>query len=107
MGGILVAEQFHPLFGADINVPAYIQFQATPLQQFWPAVLLAVGILETYSVFSFNPPRDAKLPGKGPWTIRSDHEPGNLGFDPLSLKPTNPKELKDFRRKRSTMAVSP
>merc|ERR1719343_1000516 len=46
--GILVAEQFHPLFGGDIDVPAYVQFQSTPLQTFWPAVLFAVGYLEVF-----------------------------------------------------------
>merc|ERR1711937_717670 len=33
--GFLVAEQFHPLFGGNINVPSYIAFQETPLQTFW------------------------------------------------------------------------
>merc|ERR1712014_371163 len=98
--GILVGEQFHPLFpGEASDLPAYIQFQSTPLQTFWPVVLLAMGIIETYSVFTFNAPKDNKLPGKGPWTIRSDHESGNLGFDPLSLKPTDPKELKELQTK--------
>ena len=28
-----------------------------------------------------------------PWTIRSDHLPGDLGFDPLGLAPTDPAEF--------------
>jgi hypothetical protein len=32
--GILVGEQFHPLFGGDIDVPAYVAFQQTPLPPF-------------------------------------------------------------------------
>jgi len=28
-----------------------------------------------------------------------DHEPGNLGFDPLGLKPTNEKELVAMKTK--------
>ena len=32
--GFLVGENFHPLFGGDIDVPSYIAFQATPLQAF-------------------------------------------------------------------------
>merc|ERR1719281_2408562 len=32
--GILVAEKFHPLFGGNIDVPAYVAFQQTPLQSF-------------------------------------------------------------------------
>merc|ERR1712193_466261 len=44
--GILIAEQFHPLFGGGINVPSYIAFQETPLQTFWLAVLTAIAIPE-------------------------------------------------------------
>ena len=55
-------------------------FQQTPLQTFWPIVVFAIAIPEIYSVFSF------QEAGKNePWTIRSDHEAGDLGFDPLGL----------------------
>merc|ERR1711985_28113 len=33
--GFLVGENFHPLFGGDIDVPSYLAFQQTPLQTFW------------------------------------------------------------------------
>merc|ERR1711937_442636 len=92
--GFLVGENFHPLFGGDIDVPAYLAFQQTPLQTFWPAVVFAIAILEVFSVFSFNTPL-----GGEPWTIRSDHEPGDLGFDPLDLKPKDPKELLEMQNK--------
>merc|ERR1719498_556043 len=39
--GFLVGENFHPLFGGDIDVPSYLAFQQTPLQTFWPAVVFA------------------------------------------------------------------
>merc|ERR1711959_688100 len=94
--GILVGENFHPLFGGDIDVPAAFAFQETPLQAFWPAVVAAIAIPEIYSVFSFKEPG---LKGADQWTIREDHEPGNLGFDPLGLKPTDPKELKEMQTK--------
>jgi len=32
--GFLVGEQFHPLWGGNIDVPSYIAFQETPLQPF-------------------------------------------------------------------------
>lgn len=92
--GFLVAEQFHPLFGGNIDVPAYSAFQETPLQTFWGLVVLAIAIPEVFSVFSFNSPL-----GGEPWSVRSDHEPGNIGFDPLNLKPTDPKELKEMQTK--------
>merc|ERR1711988_1348571 len=94
--GILVGENFHPLFGGDIDVPAAFAFQQTPLETFWPAVVAAIAIPEIYSVFSFQEPG---LKGATQWTMREDHEPGNLGFDPLGLKPTDPKELKDMQTK--------
>mmetsp|Transcript_28232 Transcript_28232/g.52987 ORF Transcript_28232/g.52987 Transcript_28232/m.52987 type:complete len:233 (-) Transcript_28232:101-799(-) len=92
--GFLVGEQFHPLFGGDIDVPSYLAFQQTPLQTFWPAVVVAISILEVFSVFTFVSPA-----GGEPWAIRSDHEPGNLGFDPLGLKPAGAEELKEMQTK--------
>merc|ERR1712113_631432 len=47
--GFLVGEQFHPLFGGDIDVPSYIAFQETPLQTFWPIVILFISIFEVGS----------------------------------------------------------
>jgi hypothetical protein len=92
--GFLVGEQFHPLFGGDIDVPSYMAFQQTPLQNFWPAVVAAIAIPEVFSVFSFNSPL-----GGQPWSMRTDRVPGDLGFDPLGLKPTDPKEFKDMQTK--------
>jgi hypothetical protein len=92
--GFLVGENFHPLFGGDIDVPSYLAFQQTPLQTFWPVVVFVISVLEVFSVFTFESPF-----GGQPWTIRLDHEPGDLGFDPLGLKPTDPKELKEMQTK--------
>merc|ERR1712216_918876 len=35
----------------------------------------------------------------GPWEIKSDFKSGDLGFDPLGLKPTDPAELKEMQTK--------
>merc|ERR1719453_543544 len=35
--GFVVGENFHPLFGGNIDAPAYLAFQQTPLETFWPA----------------------------------------------------------------------
>merc|ERR1739848_964568 len=51
--GFVVGEQYHPLFGGDIDTPAYKAFQETPLQTFWPLVVAAFAIPEIYSVFTF------------------------------------------------------
>merc|ERR1719428_2460068 len=92
--GFLVGENFHPLFGGDIDVPGIYAFQETPLQNFWPAVVAAIAIPEVFSVFSFNSPL-----GGQPWSMRTDRVAGDLGFDPLGLKPTDPKEFKDMQTK--------
>ena len=66
--GFVVGENFHPLFGGDIDVPAYLAFQQTPLQTFWPAVVFAIAIPEIFSVFTFENPF-----GKGGfWTLKDD-----------------------------------
>ena len=92
--GFLVAEQFHPLFGGEIDVPSYIAFQETPLQTFWPAVVFVISIFEVFSVFTFQNPV-----GSQPWTISLDHEAGDFGWDPLGLKPTDAAELKEMQTK--------
>lgn len=92
--GILVSESFHPLWGGQIDVPAYIAFQETPLQTFWPAVLLAISVIEVFSVFAFESPFGGEA-----WTIRTDHVPGDVGFDPLDLRPASPAEFKDMQTK--------
>jgi len=92
--GFLVGEQFHPLFGGNIDVPSYVAFQQTPLQQFWPAVVAAIAIPEVFSVFTFE---DAAQ-GEG-WSMKKDRVPGDLGFDPLGLKPTDPKEFLEMQNK--------
>ena len=51
-----------------IDVPSYVAYQQTPLQTFWPVVLLYVGIVEIFSVFTFENPF-----GKGGfWTLKDD-----------------------------------
>uniref|UniRef100_A0A7S2MJE1 Uncharacterized protein n=1 Tax=Haptolina brevifila TaxID=156173 RepID=A0A7S2MJE1_9EUKA len=92
--GFPISEQFHPLFGGDVDVPSYIAFQETPLQAFWPAVVIVISIVEVFSVFSFNSPFGGEL-----FSIRTDFESGDLGFDPLRLKPESAEELREMQTK--------
>jgi len=97
--GMVVGEVYHPLFGGDIDAPAIFAFQQTPLQTFWPAVVAAIAIPEIFSVFSFeNPAKQNPLTAEY-WKMKDDHEPGDLGFDPLGLKPKDPKELLAMQNK--------
>merc|ERR1712151_1472472 len=91
--GFLVAEQFHPLFGGNIDVPAYIAFQQTPLQQFWVAVAVAIAIPEIGSIGSYQ-----DLDGDK-WAMEENRISGDLGFDPLGLRPEDPAEFLELQNK--------
>mmetsp|Transcript_104816 Transcript_104816/g.182196 ORF Transcript_104816/g.182196 Transcript_104816/m.182196 type:complete len:253 (-) Transcript_104816:168-926(-) len=93
--GILVAEQFHPMWGGNIDVPAYIAFQETPLQTYWYIVLFMIVQVECLSILSFNSPMQE------PWSIKSSHQPGRLfiGFDPLGITPRDKEKLKMMQTK--------
>ena len=93
--GFPVAEQYHPLFGGGIDAPSYVAYQETPLQVFWPWVVLAISISEITSVLSFDNPFEEGEP----WSIRADHEVGNMRFDPLGIKPTDEAVLWDTKTK--------
>jgi len=101
--GFLVGEQFHPLFGGNIDVPSLVAFQETPLQNFWPAVVAALAIPEIFSVSTFQDPKnwfrwDETWTMKSQWMGR-DRQPGDLGFDPLGLKPKDAGEFKEMQTK--------
>jgi len=99
--GFIVGENFHPLFGGDIDVPSYIAFQATPLQVFWPAVLVALTILEYPAIGTFKDPvgEDGVYRDGESFAIGSDRVPGDLGYDPLGLKPTEPDAFLEMQNK--------
>merc|ERR1711865_1071564 len=89
--GFPVAEQFHPLFASD-DAPSFSAFQQTPLQTFWPAVVFTIAMIEVLSIIpAFENPN---IEG---WAIRTDHEAGDLGFDPLGFKPTDATELAEMQ----------
>ena len=92
--GFIVAEKFHPLFGGGVNVPSYVAYQETPLQTFWPVVVLYIGVIEVFSVFTFESPFDGDL-----WTLKDSRKPGDFDFDPLDFAPTDPKELFEMQSK--------
>lgn len=77
--GFPLAEQWHPLFGTD-DAPSYLAFQQSPLEIFWPVVVLAIAVPEIYSVQTFCQLSD----GGQPWAIRADGRiSGDFDFDPL------------------------
>jgi len=87
--GILVAEKWHPLFPEAGDVPAYVQFQATPLQNFWILVAIVIAIPEVlFSIPSFK----GTTPD-GYFEMKTDRVPGDLGWDPLGIKPKKENEF--------------
>merc|ERR1719460_1488873 len=102
--GFPVAEQFHPLFATD-DAPSFAAFQQTPLQTFWPAVVLAIALPEIFSVFTFEGGTQRRTAEQREqnvnplWSIKTTHSPGDLGFDPLGLKPQSEAELKEMQTK--------
>merc|ERR1711953_1060819 len=76
-----------------IDAPAYIAFQQTPLQQFWVAVAVAIAIPEIGSIGSYQ-----DLDGDK-WAMEENHISGDLGFDPLGLKPAEPAALLELQNK--------
>ena len=90
--GFPFAEEFHPIFPED-KMPSDFSFQLSPLQTYWPLVLLGVGALELFSIASFKKVKDGK------WELMDDHESGDLGWDPLSLKPSDPDRLLTMQNK--------
>ena len=87
--GFVVGEGFHPLFGGGIDVPSYVAFQQTPLQEFWVSVVGIIGVFEFFSLAQID----------GGFEIKSElatGEPriaGDFMFDPLGLKPKDAEAL--------------
>merc|ERR1719324_1222134 len=112
--GFLVQENFHPLFSAD-GGPAIEQIPALP-PALWFGMTLAIGIAESLRIQKgFANPYDGEIRVMGeqlgePQTafpredttfqrLRPGYTPGDLGFDPLGLKPTDPAEFRIMQEK--------
>lgn len=91
--GIPVGENFHPVFG-DCDFPAYMQFDETPLPEYYLQIGHAFGFVELLTLASFDSPFNGEV-----WAIKPNYIPGDLGFDPLNLKPTDPEALKEMETK--------
>lgn len=75
--------------------PAIYHFQQVEAKGavFWLPLLLFIGICESYRVgLGWAEPRSQNF-----YSLRDDYEPGNLGFDPFGVLPTDPKERKDMQ----------
>merc|ERR1712187_238797 len=82
--GFAVAENFHPLFGPDNDMPSLFTFSSTNILSFWPLAFLVFGGIETAAGARDN--GDRELP--------DDLYPGDLGWDPLGITPQDPEEFR-------------
>ena len=90
----------YPLFGDNIDDPSYLAFQQTPLETFWPFVVLAIGAMEIQSVSIFEEPFGPNgVGGDKWWTLKADRVPGDFGLDPLGLYPSDPEEQIEMKTK--------
>jgi len=117
--GIIVGEKYHPFIGGNVELPAAKvkeMFLNTGFAEFWLAGLIGIGLLEAQSVrtqydefWEFDGANDMGRdktmtpPDKSEnWNTvinRKERLPGELGFDPLGLRPKDPDELKVIQTK--------
>jgi len=91
--GILVGEKFHPFFGGNLDMPSVFAPQAVPSATFWPAVFLAIAVIEFQNLKQY------EWAYAFPENKDTSRLAGDLGFDPLGLKPKKPEDLKNIQNK--------
>ena len=92
--GFLVGEHVEgstPLFDATITGPAITHLSQTP-PGFFAILTAAIAACEIQRAkIGWVDPKD--VPFDQPGQLRQEYIPGNLGFDPLGLKPEDPAEF--------------
>ena len=98
--GFLVGEAVEGssfLFDASIQGPAITHLAQVPAP-FWALLTIFIGASEqTRAEIGWVDPKD--VPVAKPGLLRTEYIPGDLGFDPLGLKPSDPEALKVLQTK--------
>jgi Chlorophyll A-B binding protein len=100
--GMLVGENFNPLFDGKISGPSIFQFQQADdiFNEFWVLVLFGVALVEGQNIISgWETIQDTQKRNTGVAELRADYVNGDLGFDPLGLKPTDAAAFDEIRTK--------
>lgn len=85
------------LFNADVSGPAINHLEQVPTG-FWIMLVIGIGASESERLnIGWVDPKDVKY--SEPGALRTDYTPGDIGFDPLGLKPTDPAALKEMQTK--------
>lgn len=90
--GYLAGEAVGGPFG--LTGPANDQLAQVPGPAFGLLTLL-IGVAETFRATK----GWVEPSGNSLWTLRDAYYPGDVGFDPLGLKPTDPKEFNSMQTK--------
>merc|ERR1719393_1090985 len=94
--GFLVQEKFHPLFSGD-GGPAIDQIPQLPVW-LWAVMAGGIGLAESKRIsIAFRELDGTKL--KAETALKPGYTPGDLGFDPLSLAPTDAAEFREMQEK--------
>jgi len=98
--GFLVGEKVEGssfLFDASISGPAISHLAQVPVV-FWAALVTAIGAAELKRAdLGWVEPKN--VPVSQPGKLRDSYTPGDLGFDPLGLKPSDPEEFFNMQTK--------
>lgn len=98
--GFLVGEAVEGssfLFDAQISGPAITHLAQVP-SPFWPLLALGIAKIELdRAQYGWVSPRD--VPVDQPGLLREDYIPGDLGFDPLGIRPEDPEEFEIMQTK--------
>merc|ERR1719420_1296944 len=85
------------LFDAQVSGPAITHLSQVPVP-FWLLLTIAIGASEQKrATIGWVEPKD--VPFDQPGLLRADYIPGDLGFDPLGLKPEDEEEFKLLQTK--------
>ena len=94
--GFLVQEKFHPLFSGD-GGPAIDQIPQLPVA-LWAAMLAGIAGAEQFRIAKGWAKVDPQT-NKAASALREGYYPGDLGFDPLNLKPEDPADFRLMQEK--------
>ena len=100
--GFLTGENFNPFFDGKISGPAIYQFQQADdlLPYFWVLVMFGVALVEGQTILTgWESPEATKARGDTVANLKESYVNGDLGFDPLGLKPDNDEDFNVMRTK--------
>jgi Chlorophyll A-B binding protein len=85
------------LWDASVSGPAITHLSQVP-SGFWPLLIILIGRVELDRArYGWVSPKD--VPVGQPGLLRNDYTPGDIGFDPLGLKPSDPLEFEMMQTK--------